>query len=409
MAKKSAAKKASAAVTETPDSDIKKPSVEVPVEPKPLTKAQERAKMSADERRITDLQAQVSMMMMDATRMRKELKSATLQYGIFQTLAETMQTSVIPLDPLPDARERLTPKLVTEHLVMHLSDMHADEIVESHMVGGLEKFDFGVALCRAEKYVDTVIKFTQETMSNYQFDKLTILNYGDQSSGEIHGSVSRSAYGNQFRNCLAIGQLQALMVRDLAPYFKEINIICLPGNHGRRTITKEYNGPWNNWDYLIYEIGKLHSANLKNVRWHIPECFSIVTEIEGHAFYIAHGDDIKSWNSIPFYGLERKTRRLVALHHAMSQDKLKYFVFGHFHMLSSMSDLNGETIINGAWPATNPYGYESFSGYREPQQLLHGVHPDYGITWRLNVKLKDAKREALGPQRYSVLLADKEF
>lgn len=108
---------------------------------------------------------------------------------------------------------------------------------------------------------------------------------------------------------------------------------------------------------------------------------------------------------IPFYGLERKTRRLVSLHNTFDK-KISYFVFGHFHALTMNSDLRGEMIINGAWPATNPYSYEEFSGYREPSQLVHGVHKKYGITWRLICKIKDSLREKRGPQRYNVILSE---
>ena len=62
-------------------------------------------------------------------------------------------------------------------------------------------------------------------------------------------------------------------------------------------------------------------------------------------------------------------------------------------------------IINGGWLATDPYSYEAFSGYREPMQLLHGVHEKYGISWRLPIKLKNVEREKKGPKRYEVILS----
>jgi hypothetical protein len=383
-----------------------------------LTAANDKAKelrntikMSRDAKQTLALQSKVVLLTEEKTAIARELKAAVKQHGIYRSLVEEMHAIVSPLDALPPATDyRNGPeKLHHETLVMHLSDEHADETVLPHMVGGLETYNMSVALCRAEKYVDTVLQFTQKTLVNYQFDKLVILSYGDHTSGEIHGGVGHSENRNMFRNALQIGQMQALMIRDLAPYFKEIEVLCIPGNHGRRSIKKDYNGPWDNWDYLISEIAKQHCANLTNVTFHIPECFSVVTNIEGHNFFIAHGDDIKSWNSIPFYGLERKTRRLVALHNAMTGTQVKYFVFGHFHMNSVMSDLNCETIINGAWIGTNPYGYESFSGYREPSQLIHGVNEKYGITWRLHVKLKDSEQERLGPQRYQTVLAAPEM
>lgn len=363
--------------------------------------------MASDSDRLERAEAQVVMLTKERNTLRADNKRLAMKRGIFRALAEEMQAVVVPLEPLPPAPVIRKTATVQETLVMHLSDIHGDEVVEPHMVGGLEKFDMEVCLARAETYVDAVIKFAKTTLVNYKFRKLVILCYGDLTNGEIHGGVGHSAHHNQFRNSLAIGQMVALMVRDLASHFPEVEILCLSGNHGRRTPKKDYHGPWDNWDYMIAEIARLHCASLTNVKFHIPECWSIVTKIEGHDFYIAHGDDVKSWMSIPFYGIERKTRRLVSLHHATDSAKVRYFVFGHFHALTMSSDLNGETIINGAWVGTNPYSYESFAGYREPQQLIHGVHPDFGITWRLNVRLR-SERDKTGPERYKVILAEKQ-
>lgn len=358
-----------------------------------------------DEDRILALESQIQLLRDEKHNMKRKLLRASKMHGIFTALKDEMEAIVTPLEPLPTVRDTRTVKgTISEHLVLHLSDEHADEIVEPHKVGGLEKYDFSVALCRAERLVDSVIKFTQESLSNYRFDTLTIFNNGDHTSGEIHGGEDRSEYRNMFRNSLAIGQMQALIFRDLAPYFKRVNVLCLSGNHGRRSVKKDYDGAWSNWDYLIHEIARMLCKDLKNVHFEIPDAWSANVDIEGHGFCIAHGDDIKSWNSIPFYGIERKTRRLVALHNSIGK-QVNYFVFGHFHTCSSMADLRGETFINGAWAATSAYSYESFSGYREPCQLLHGVHADYGVTWRLPIKIKDMRKEQDGPQRYKVILA----
>jgi hypothetical protein len=57
--------------------------------------------------------------------------------------------------------------------------------------------------------------------------------------------------------------------------------------------------------------------------------------------------------------------------------------------------------MNGPWLATDPYSYEGLASYTEPFQWLHGVNRKYGITWRLDVKLRH-KNEMRGPQRYLI-------
>lgn len=338
--------------------------------------------------------------------LRKQLKKNNVENGIVRAVVEELEDYIPALAPPTLWTDNRRKKgMVEEHLVVHLSDEHADEVVVSDQVGGLESYDMTVALCRAEKYVDTILQWALETLTKHRFPVLHILAYGDHTSGEIHGAVQRSEYQNIFRNCLAIAQMHAQMIADLAPFFRQVHCYYVPGNHGRKSVKKDFHGAWDNWDYLIAEVTRLYCKNMETVDFAIPNAFSMNIDINGWGFGVEHGDGVKSWMGIPWYGLERKTRRLVSLHNSFDK-KISYFVFGHFHTLSSNADLRGEMLINGAWPATNPYSYESFSGYREPMQLIHGVHEKYGITWRLPVKIKDAEREVAGPKRYTIDLAD---
>ena len=248
----------------------------------------EKPKLSDSDRKILSLESKIAGLLQDRSRMSRELKAAVTKHGIVQSVVEELQAVVTPLEsftPVADFRKSKK-STVEEHLVMHLSDEHADEVVKGHTVGHTEEFDFPIALCRAEQYVDSVLKFTQSTLTNYRFPVLHILNYGDHTSGEIHNATGHSYYRNMFRNCLAIGQMQAHMFRDLAPYFPRIEVVCLSGNHGRRSVKKDFNGPWDNWDYLVCEIAATYCRDLKNVRFHIPECFSLNYEINGHGFHI---------------------------------------------------------------------------------------------------------------------------
>lgn len=351
------------------------------------------------------LATQLTLCREQLTKANKRVKDLQMQSGILEALSETFASLVTPLDPLPKAKKltKADSEINDEDLVMLISDQHADEVVIPEQVGNLEKYDFEVALCRAEKLVQTTLNFTQRTLSNYRFKTLHILDLGDATNGCIHDGEGKSHFRNILKNAIAIAQMKALMIRDLAPHFEEIKFIGISGNHGRRTTKKNFDGPHDNFDYSINHQTQLLCQNIKNVQFWIPNAWSVNYFIQGWGFNLSHGDGVKSWNSIPFYGIERRTRRLVALHNATDL-KITYWLMGHFHMLSTMSDLLGETIINGAWCGTNPFGYEAFSGYRIPQQLIFGVHPKQGISWRMNVRLKDAAAEKRGPERYGVIL-----
>lgn len=354
--------------------------------------------------RVLKLEAQLLACKDENNRCKQAYKASQRKNSIFEALVDEMKTIVKPIQLLPKAK-RLSQKqkVIRESLVLHLSDEHADTVILPHQCGGLERFDFPIALRRAEQLVDTTVKFSQRTLNNYQFDTLVIIAHGDHTSGEIHKAVEHSHYRNQFRNSLAIGQMHSLMFRDLAPHFENINILYVPGNHGRRTPKKDYHGAWDNWDYLVAETARMYCSDLENVTFQIPDSFSAALDIEGYGFHISHGDDIRSWNNIPWYGIERKTRRLSGLSTIMKK-RFHYYCFGHFHNIATQPVLDGETLINGSWTATDPYAFDGLAVYSEPSQLLHGVHKDRGISWRLHIKLKTS-REHLGPNRYVINLA----
>lgn len=355
---------------------------------------------------IVNLNSQITNMRTENNDLKRQLKAAWSKHSIVDIIKSDISTKLKPYEALPKTPIYSKPKgkvCYEEHLVLHISDQHADQIVKSESVGGLENYNLNIALCRAETYTDRVLKYIHN-LSNYKFPVLWILMYGDHVSGEIHGAEKESYYKNMFQNSMAVGQMNSLIIRDLAPYFQKVNVICISGNHGRRTNKKEYYGPKNNWDYLVFETCRMLCKEHTNVAFTIPDAFSVNVDINGWGFNIQHGDDIPSFNSLPWYGIERKTRRLVALNSSKGRH-IDYFVMGHFHTGTMMSHLNGETIINGAWLATDPYCYNRLATYNIPRQWIHGVDDKWGVTWRMNVNLIDEKKEKIGiPSRYKVEL-----
>lgn len=358
--------------------------------------------------RILSLEAEVAHLKEERTYIKKQLGSAIKTYGLFNELVDELQHSIQPLEALPNLFEfDASKEKIVEPAVLHLSDGHHDQVVTKEECGGLEEYNFPISMRRAEVLVGTALKWTQQIMApSYTFPSLTILSYGDHTSGEIHNHTQRSYFRNIFKNCLAIGQLHALMIRDFAPYFHQVNVVCVPGNHGRRSIKKDYHGAHDNWDYLIAEITQLHCRGLKNVNFLIPNSYSVKLDIAGVGFCIFHGDDIRSNLGIPWYGLQKKQQKILALNSIQGGTRIRYNCCGHFHTPASLGGMDGAMMINGPWVATDSYAYHSFGGFTEPTQLLHGVDSRYGVTWKLPIYLR-TDNEARGPQRYTIPDFDK--
>jgi transcriptional regulator with XRE-family HTH domain len=361
-----------------------------------------RNEATPEESEIFKLQSQITHLRDERNDYRRKLNTAAKTQGLFDAIIENIDDVVVPMRALPAARRpfKEPTKQLSEHLVLHLSDGHHDQVVTREDTGGLEEYNFLVSACRAEKLVDTTLKFTQQTLaSTYRFPTLTVLAYGDHTSGEIHGAVRRSYFKNCFKNCHATGQLHALMLRDFAPHFEQINVIYVPGNHGRRTQKKDYHGAHDNWDYLIAKMAQMYCRGIDNINFVIPNAFSAIVDIDGVGFHISHGDDVRSQLGIPWYGLEKRKHRLMALEGVRQGIPVKYYCCGHFHRPGTTTEIDGELILNGAWPATDAFAFNALGGFTEPSQLIHGVNKKYGITWRLPVKLR-CEYEKTGPRRY---------
>ena len=354
------------------------------------------------DKKVLELEAEIVHLTEERNRERQKVKAGAKIAGLFKAITAEMEQRIKPFAALPAAVDFRRKAEITEHVVLHLSDGHHDQVVRPEEVGGLEEYNFPISCCRAERYVDTVVEWCHDTLApRFAFPVLWVLAYGDYTSGEIHRACERSYYRNQFKNCLAIGQLHALMYRDLAAHFEQVNVLYLAGNHGRRTPKKDYLGAHDNWDYLVGEVARLHSRDLGNVHFTIPDAWSANVNINGVGFNVSHGDDVRSNLGIPWYGMVRRQKGLIALGAAAGAQRCRYFVVGHHHAASTLSDVDGELLVNGSWVGTDPFAYNALSGYREPAQWIHGVNAKHGITWRMNVKLRH-ENEKSGPKRYRI-------
>ena len=354
--------------------------------------------------RVIELEAEVEALRLERSHARKQVKATVKEYGLYRAVVCEMEQRICPIQPNKIARPvgKRKKGLIEETLVMHLSDGHHDQNVFLHECGELEHYDFPTSVRRGERYVDTVLKYTQKTLDTYCFTNLVILAYGDHTSGEIHGAVQRSYFRNQFKNSFAIGQLHGCMFAELAPDFDSISIIYVPGNHGRRSQKKDFHGAHNNWDYVVAKCAESHCREIDNISFAIPDSYVANIDIEGVGFSIFHGDDVNGVMGIPWYGLERRTRRVQAMTQAAGLPRVRYQVCGHFHKPAMIGDLDGELIINGPWVATDAYSYNRFSGYTEPTQWFHGVNFKHGITWRMGAHLRNKKKYKEVPSRYRI-------
>lgn len=329
----------------------------------------------------------------DAKRYAKSrLREGLRNEDVITHCAEIASESVKPLKPVAPPKFKKRSKAVQETLVVVLSDGHHDQVVRAEEVGGLENYNFAVSCRRGQAFVDATIKYAKHTLVGYDFQRVVVLSLGDNTSGEIHEAERRSAFGNQFKNTMAIGGLHAAIFRDLAAHFPKVEVHALSGNHGRRTNTKEYpGGAHNNWDYMVNKVAQAYCSEQSNIQFHIPNSWDTVVDVEGYGIHASHGDDVAGGGS-PWLGLSKRHQRQAGIHRGQgcrfrNGDRIDYAVIGHYHTEGFTVGNGVGYVCNGAWLATDPYAYQKLGVAGVPSQWIFGVHKDHGATWRLPVQI----------------------
>ena len=344
----------------------------------------------------------------EKNRVIKKIKKEVGQYKkLFSLLSDEFHRE----KPSIKTKSYVLPKKETrinESAVLLLSDMHSDIPVKSERVQGYEDYNWNACCHRAQRLVDTTISHLCENMTSYNFPELWVMVMGDNTSGEIHDLKRHSEWQNSFKSSMYTGALIASMLEDFARYFPVVKVVCVSGNHPRRSTRVDWKAPLENFDYLtmMYAKSKLQGyVKEGRMEFVIPDAWSVCVDIRGYNFLISHGHQSRQ-NSLglPYYGLERKSRRMISLG-AKKGITYNYFVQGHQHTQASIEHPTGELIMNGAFLATDEYVFEEKSGVNEPSQLLFGVHDDYGASWRMpiNLRVKNwEKKEKERPSRYNI-------
>ena len=175
---------------------------------------------------------------------------------------------------------------------------------------------------------------------------------------------------------------------DCSAYFPEIECYCVRGNHGRQNAAKWTSSKSTNWDFVFYKALQASMSTQDRIKWIIPtkdwkDTFKIYEE----GFMMTHGDMIKRYYSSPFYGMTRQAERWSNAYR--DRIKLTHFLYGHFHSLDAGMRHNRLRIyLNGSFVTDDPFAEEYIAVASVPEQLILGVHPTRGVTWRYAINLE---------------------
>lgn len=183
----------------------------------------------------------------------------------------------------------------------------------------------------------------------------------------------------------------------LAGHFKTVTVHAIAGsNHSRLTRKPQFKqGAFNSYDITAYEHARVLTRDCKNVTFHLYRAKKQVVEVAGHNWLCGHGDWIRAWMGLPWYGLTREMgrealRRLERVMEQVRNDEpvnqhFDYVLAAHWHVPFVGPSFN--SIINGSITGTNELDH-TLGRHAPPQQVSALVSPEHGLfaptAWRLD-------------------------
>ncbi len=296
---------------------------------------------------------------------------------IVKNAVETLPKIELPKIHIPDTDKK------EESVLLLLSDVHVGKKTKSYNPRVFAK--------RLETLKEGIFDITDIHRSVRNVKKLYIVFAGDIVDAE-------SVYPAQAVEHISIPVLDQIFTVGLpefskfllgcSSYFEEVECHCVRGNHGRQNAAKWTSSKSTNWDFVFYKALQASMSGQERIKWVIPtKDWKDTFRIYNEGFLVTHGDMIKRYYSSPFYGMTRQAERWSNAYR--DKIKLTHFLFGHFHSLDTgMRHNNLRIYLNGSFVTDDPFAEEYIGVTSIAEQLLMGVHPTKGVTWRYNMHLE---------------------
>ena len=331
-------------------------------------------------------------------------EEASLQEALLDIARDNIEA--LPTAPAPIPR-KLDNERTEEVSVLDNSDFHIGEVVKGDEVGWINSYDFSTYAKRLE-HMFGAIHSIKSKLTGYELKKLYINGLGDMVSGIIHQDLIENADDSVYEWVFNGALMYSQFLADLLTIYDEIEFTGVVGNHGRMQKDIRFKKRYVNWDYFFYQIVALIMMNNPRIKFDLPKSFWVVKEMGGRRQLLLHGDNIKSWMGIPWYGIQKAVYRLTELLAATSVffDDVH---LAHFHNLGSIQRVKGKMFINGSLIGGNDYAIGSLFLSSEPQQLFFGINPKKKrLSWRFDLDLVEADKIVKPRYKYSktVVVAD---
>ena len=278
-------------------------------------------------------------------------------------------------------------------VVAPLSDTHIGEHVNYEEMAGLNSYSFEIFNRRLYGWASQLLTLVELRRQAVPINKLTIPMLGDMISGDIHDELIKTNLDNCLQQMIRGANLIAQALMYLAPHFKEIEVACVVGNHGRLTRKPPMKNKYLDWDYMLYQWVAAFCKDQSNITFHIPKSYMTIIEVCNRNILIMHGDNIAGGGSITSVtrlltslrsvvqfrkGLEDEVGRLNETSSKRLPTTFDSVMMGHFHRCDELDIGTGQALICGCMKGGDEFALQRLGVITKPQQIVTYWHPKYG-------------------------------
>lgn len=335
------------------------------------------------------------------------LRQLDFETNFLAVAKELIQSLPVPSKPIEvTIPKNLVGKRVQENLTLIISDIHAGEVVTKEETYDFNEYDFSIMVERIQNLFGTMLDISQTKLVGYKFRTLNIDLLGDMLSGIIHEELAETNDLAIVEAILLTAFVMASAISAISPYFERINIHGVVGNHGRLSKKVKYKKGFNNYDYLFYQLLRIFLAKHDHIKFDFPKSWFLVYKNNGYTVCIFHGDSIRTWAGVPWYGIQRAINKLSKML-AKKGIIVDIWEMGHFHQDADIPD---NVLVNGSLIGPSEYSIKRLHSVSPAVQKLYGCHKDIGITfmYRLRPDIKSKVRIPI-PKDVHNLILDREM
>lgn len=267
-----------------------------------------------------------------------------------------------------------------------------------HLGATSPDFNLEVAEKRIVAYAEKIERLSSIQRADHPVRRLRVWALGDLVAGEniypgqaweIDTSLLDQMVGEGLR-------IFRQFLTSLLPHFENIEVVAVPGNHGRMAPRHSPFHPDTNADRVLYMTTREAMRSEERVGWRIARAVGgetgrmLVDRIGNYACLLQHGDAFRGGNSfagLPFYSMTKvlKWRDMVL---SGEMETFGDVACGHWHRCGVIPIGANVIRLGGTLLTYDAFSKETLAASTRPQQMLLFVEPEAGrVTAEYRVDL----------------------